>query len=90
MLLRTATAALSTLSFLVCGTSPTTHADDSVEQVYPSGLDSPRSGATVDVRRTDRTIATYRVHAIEEYLEKHFPSSHVHGPAKDARLRLLA
>ncbi|MFJ1549926.1 hypothetical protein [Streptomyces sp. NPDC088246] len=79
MLLRTATAALSTLSFLVCGTSPTTHTDDSVEQVHPSGLDSLRSGATADVRRTDRTIATYRVHAIEEYLEKRFPGTVVHG-----------
>ncbi|MER5851627.1 hypothetical protein ABT126_32555 [Streptomyces sp. NPDC002012] len=79
MLLRTATAALSTLSFLVCGTSPTTHTDDGVEQVHPSGPDSLRSGATADARRTDRTIATHRVHAIEEYLEKHFPGTVVHG-----------
>ncbi|MFD4857183.1 sortase family protein [Streptomyces atratus] len=79
VLLRTATAALSTLSFLICGTSPTTHGDDSVEQVHPSGVESLRSGATADVRRTDRTIATHRVYAIEEYPRQHFPSTYVHG-----------
>ncbi|XNR90292.1 hypothetical protein NRF20_19165 [Streptomyces sp. R-74717] len=72
VLLRTATAALSTLSFLVCGTSPTTHADDSVEQVHQSGLgpvgpwfrlqdDPSNSGRTPVVRqprdRAPRTTA---------------------------------
>ncbi|MGW8475452.1 hypothetical protein ACWGLJ_11285 [Streptomyces sp. NPDC055898] len=41
MLLRTAVAALSTLSFLVFGTSPTAHGDTGTNQALPSGPDSP-------------------------------------------------
>ncbi|MFB7528991.1 hypothetical protein ACFC0C_12195 [Streptomyces sp. NPDC056178] len=41
MLLRTAVAALSTLSFLVFGTSPTAHGDTGTNQALPSGPASP-------------------------------------------------
>ncbi|MFI5745756.1 hypothetical protein ACIBBE_07465 [Streptomyces sp. NPDC051644] len=77
VLLRTATASLSTLSFLVCGASPA-HAHNNAEQVHPSCLESLRPGATADVRHIDRTIAAYRVDAIEKYPKKHFSSAIAH------------
>ncbi|MFJ9678121.1 hypothetical protein ACIRP2_08700 [Streptomyces sp. NPDC101194] len=40
MLLRTLVAALSTLSFLVFGTSPTAHGDTGTDLALPSGTDS--------------------------------------------------
>ncbi|WP_406496549.1 hypothetical protein OG936_20665 [Streptomyces sp. NBC_00846] len=42
MLLRTATAALSTLSFLFFGASPTGHADAGTDRGHPSGPTSLR------------------------------------------------
>ncbi|MFF8913534.1 hypothetical protein ACF08M_09470 [Streptomyces sp. NPDC015032] len=41
VLLRTAVAALSTLSFLAFGTSPTAHANAGVDRARPPGPDSP-------------------------------------------------
>ncbi|MER6106449.1 hypothetical protein ABT115_30320 [Streptomyces sp. NPDC001832] len=48
VLLRTATAALSTLSFLVFGTSPTAQANAGVDRVRPSGPDSPHRVRTTE------------------------------------------
>ncbi|MFF2410244.1 hypothetical protein [Streptomyces sp. NPDC058092] len=42
MLLRTAIAALSTLSFLVFGASPTAHADTGADRAHPSNPASPQ------------------------------------------------
>ncbi|MFH8471203.1 hypothetical protein [Streptomyces sp. NPDC018000] len=41
VLLRTATAALSTLSFLFYGASPTAHANGGADRARPAGSDSP-------------------------------------------------
>jgi hypothetical protein len=48
VLLRTATAALSTLSFLVFGTSPTGQANAGADRVRPSGPDSPLRVHTIE------------------------------------------
>ncbi|WP_326738058.1 class F sortase [Streptomyces sp. NBC_01022] len=65
------------------------HVDTPTGPAAFAGLDTLRPGATVDVRRTDRTVATFRIYAIEEFEKSDFPSSRVYGPAKDAQLRLL-
>ncbi|MEE4489661.1 class F sortase [Streptomyces sp. BE230] len=65
------------------------HVDTPTGPAAFAGLDTLRPGATVDVRRTDRTMATFRIYAIEEFEKSDFPSSRVYGPAKDAQLRLL-
>ncbi|MFI6646615.1 class F sortase [Streptomyces sp. NPDC050529] len=65
------------------------HVDTPTGPAAFAGLDTLRPGATVDVRRTDRTVATFRIYAIEEFEKSGFPSSRVYGPAKDAQLRLL-
>ncbi|MCX4770574.1 class F sortase [Streptomyces sp. NBC_01260] len=65
------------------------HVDTPTGPAAFAGLDALPPGATVDVRRADRKIATFRVYAIEEYEKNDFPSTHVYGPTKDAQLRLL-
>ncbi|WP_327709430.1 class F sortase [Streptomyces sp. NBC_00464] len=65
------------------------HVDTPTGPAAFAGLDTLRPGATVDVRRTDRTVAAFRIYAIEEFEKSDFPSSRVYGPAKDAQLRLL-
>ncbi|WP_393059869.1 class F sortase [Streptomyces sp. LN549] len=65
------------------------HVDTPTGPAAFAGLDTLRPGATVDVRRTDRTVATFRIYAIEEFEKSDFPSTRVYGPTKDAQLRLL-
>ncbi|MEU8698746.1 class F sortase [Streptomyces sp. NPDC048680] len=65
------------------------HVDTPTGPAAFAGLDALPPGATVDVRRADRRIATFRIYATEEYEKSDFPSSRVYGPTKDAQLRLL-
>lgn len=65
------------------------HVDTPTGPAAFAGLDTLRPGATVDVRRTDGTVATFRVYAIEEFEKSDFPSTRVYGPTQDAQLRLL-
>ncbi|MFI7364578.1 class F sortase [Streptomyces sp. NPDC050149] len=65
------------------------HVDTPTGPAAFAGLDTLRPGATVDVRRADGTVATFRVYAIEEFEKSAFPSDRVYGPTKDAQLRLL-
>ncbi|MGW6202775.1 class F sortase [Streptomyces sp. NPDC055089] len=65
------------------------HVDTPTGPAAFAGLDTLRSGATVDVRRADGTVAAFRVYAVEEFEKSDFPSTRVYGPAKDAQLRLL-
>ncbi|MFJ6431533.1 class F sortase [Streptomyces sp. NPDC091416] len=65
------------------------HVDTPTGPAAFAGLDTLRPGATVDVRRADGTVASFRVYAIEEFEKSDFPSARVYGPAKDAQLRLL-
>ncbi|MEU1368609.1 class F sortase [Streptomyces sp. NPDC005803] len=65
------------------------HVDTPTGPAAFAGLDTLRPGARVDVRRTDRTVATFHIYAIEEFEKSDFPSSYVYGPTKDAQLRLL-
>ncbi|WP_406453601.1 class F sortase [Streptomyces sp. NBC_00876] len=65
------------------------HVDTPTGPAAFAGLDTLRPGATVDVRRADRTVATFRIYAIEEFEKDDFPSTRVYGPTKDAQLRLL-
>lgn len=65
------------------------HVDTSTGPAAFAGLDALPAGATVDVRRADRKIATFRIYATEVYEKSDFPSTHVYGPTKDAQLRLL-
>ncbi|MFF3172793.1 class F sortase [Streptomyces sp. NPDC057900] len=65
------------------------HVDTATGPAAFAGLDSLPPGATVEVRRADRRIATFRVYAVQEYEKRDFPSARVYGPTKDAQLRLL-
>ncbi|MFI6949464.1 class F sortase [Streptomyces sp. NPDC050422] len=65
------------------------HVDTPTGPAAFAGLDTLRPGATVDVRRADRTVATFRIYAIEEFEKSDFPSTRVYGRTKDAQLRLL-
>ncbi|MFJ6463530.1 class F sortase [Streptomyces sp. NPDC091387] len=65
------------------------HVDTPTGPAAFAGLDALPPGATVDVRRADRRIATFRIYATEEYEKSDFPSARVYGPTKDAQLRLL-
>ncbi|MEW2176257.1 sortase [Streptomyces sp. NPDC005406] len=65
------------------------HVDTPTGPAAFAGLDTLAAGATVDVRRADRTVAAFRIYAIEEYEKSDFPSARVYGPTKDAQLRLL-
>ncbi|MFJ2708217.1 class F sortase [Streptomyces sp. NPDC087428] len=65
------------------------HVDTPTGPAAFAGLDALPPGATVDVRRADRRIATFRIYATEEYEKSDFPSTRVYGPTKDAQLRLL-
>lgn len=65
------------------------HVDTPTGPAAFAGLDALPPGATVEVRRADRRIATFRVYAVQEYEKRDFPSARVYGPTKDAQLRLL-
>lgn len=65
------------------------HVDTPTGPAAFAGLDALPPGATVDVHRADRRIATFRIYATEEYEKSDFPSTRVYGPTKDAQLRLL-
>lgn len=65
------------------------HVDTPTGPAAFAGLDTLRPGARVDVRRADRTTATFSVYAIGTFEKRDFPSARVYGPTKDAQLRLL-
>lgn len=65
------------------------HVDTPTGPAAFAGLDSLAPGATVDVRRADRTVAAFRIYAIEEFEKRDFPSARVYGATEDAQLRLL-
>jgi LPXTG-site transpeptidase (sortase) family protein len=48
-----------------------------------------RPGDRVYVRRTDGTLALFRVTAVRSYAKQHFPTLAVYGPVPDAELRLI-
>jgi hypothetical protein len=48
-----------------------------------------RPGDRIYVRRTDGTLALFRVTAVRSYAKKHFPTLAVYGPVPDAELRLI-
>jgi sortase (surface protein transpeptidase) len=52
-------------------------------------LELLRPGALVYVRRSDGTIAEFRVSAVRLYRKDHFPTAVVYGPAPQAELRLV-
>ncbi|MER7725574.1 class F sortase [Streptomyces sp. NPDC096323] len=65
------------------------HVDTPTGPAAFAGLDTLAPGATVDVRRADRTVAAFRIYAIEEFEKRDFPSARVYGATEDAQLRLL-
>lgn len=52
-------------------------------------LGALRKGDTVSVRRSDRTVAVFRVDAVAEYPKDHFPTLTVYGNTDHAALRLI-
>jgi sortase (surface protein transpeptidase) len=46
-------------------------------------------GATVEVERTDRSVAVFRVTAKEQYDKDAFPTERVYGPTSTPQLRLI-
>jgi hypothetical protein len=46
-------------------------------------------GDRIYVRRTDGTLALFRVTAVRSYAKEHFPTLAVYGPVPDAELRLI-
>ena len=52
-------------------------------------LSKLRGGDRVFVRRSDGSLAVFRVTGRQTYLKDHFPTQAVYGPAPDAELRLI-
>lgn len=52
-------------------------------------LSSIRPGQMIDVTRTDKSVAHFRVDAIEVYRRDQFPTKTVYGPINYAGLRLI-
>ena len=52
-------------------------------------LGALRPGDTIDVTRTDGTVAVFRVDAVDEYNKDSFPSRQVYGPVSYAGLRVI-
>lgn len=48
-----------------------------------------RPGDQVYVRRSDGTLAVFRVRSVQSYVKDHFPTLAVYGPTPDAELRLI-
>ncbi|WP_436520778.1 class F sortase [Actinoplanes sp. HUAS TT8] len=48
-----------------------------------------RTGDTISVRRSDRTVANFRVVKVASYLKKAFPSEEVYGATPGPSLRLI-
>ena len=52
-------------------------------------LGALKPGETVDVTRSDRTVAEFVVDRVESYPKDAFPSQEVYGNTPDAQLRLI-
>ncbi|MBV9383736.1 MAG: class F sortase, partial [Streptosporangiaceae bacterium] len=48
-----------------------------------------RPGDRIYIRRTDGTLAVFRVTSIHSYPKTHFPTEAVYGPTPDPELRLI-
>jgi sortase (surface protein transpeptidase) len=48
-----------------------------------------RPGERIYVRRTNGSLAVFRVYAVRQYPKDHFPTEKVYGPAPDAELHLI-
>ncbi|HEY9331273.1 MAG TPA: class F sortase, partial [Streptomyces sp.] len=48
-----------------------------------------RPGATVDITRTDGTVATFKVDTVETFSKAKFPDKRVYADTPDAQLRLI-
>ena len=48
-----------------------------------------KPGEKIYIRRTDRTVAVFRVTAKHTFLKSHFPTQDVYGPTPTAQLRLI-
>lgn len=46
-------------------------------------------GATVDITRTDGTVATFKVDTVETFSKAKFPDKRVYADTPDAQLRLI-
>jgi sortase (surface protein transpeptidase) len=47
------------------------------------------AGDKIYVKRSDGTLAEFRVTSVQSYLKDHFPTQEVYGPVPDAELRLI-
>ena len=47
------------------------------------------AGDKIYVKRTDGTLAEFRVTSVQTYLKDHFPTEDVYGPVPDPELRLI-
>ncbi|WP_405461314.1 class F sortase [Streptomyces sp. NBC_00101] len=52
-------------------------------------LGALREGATVEIVRTDRSVAVFTVYAVEAYSKKDFPDEKVYGPSSRPELRVI-
>lgn len=52
-------------------------------------LGAMRPGQTIDVARADKTVAHFRVDAVDSYPKDQFPTKAVYGPVDYAGLRLI-
>jgi Sortase domain len=48
-----------------------------------------KPGSTVDITRTDRSVATFTVDSVESFAKDDFPDERVYGNTPDAQLRLI-
>lgn len=48
-----------------------------------------QAGSTVDITRTDGTVATFKVDTVETFSKAKFPDKRVYADTPDAQLRLI-
>ncbi|MET8329244.1 class F sortase [Streptomyces sp. NPDC005181] len=48
-----------------------------------------KPGATVDIKRADGSVATFKVDSVEKFSKANFPNDLVYGDTPDAQLRLI-
>jgi hypothetical protein len=65
------------------------HVDSPTGPAVFHRLGELRPGATVEVRRADRTTVRFGVQRVERYPKDAFPEAEVYGPAVGPELRLI-
>jgi sortase (surface protein transpeptidase) len=65
------------------------HVDSRVGPAVFARLDELHAGSTIDVDRSDGSVAVFTVTAVEQHAKDAFPTERVYGPTTGAQLRVI-